>query len=164
MNDIARLLEMNWKDGVLFIAAVIIVVVFVIQKFDWIVERFGIMSKRQMAEAKQDNDIKELKDHANHTDENINKILDRIEDMKGSVDGISTQVTELQKKNDINEAARLKDRISEGYRYYNERKQWTSMEKESMEEMIKAYSQYSENSFVHSIVERDMPTWKVIDE
>ena len=64
----------------------------------------------------------------------------------------------------MNEAARLKDRISQGYRYFSQKKQWSSMEKESMEEMIRAYSQYSNNSFVHSVVERDIPTWTVIDE
>lgn len=157
-------MEMDWKNGLLFIAAVIIVAVFLIQKFDWIIERLGITSKRQQAQQKQEQDTDELKEHAKKTDENIEKIIHSIEDLQDCVHGLSDQVSGLQKKNDLNEAARLKDRISQGYRYYHQKGQWTSMEKESMEEMIRAYSQYSNNSFVHSIVERDMPTWTVIDE
>ena len=164
MGDIERILTMDWRNGVLFIAALIIVSVFIIQKFDWIIERLGIKSKRQLAEEKQDADIKVLKDHAVKTDENIDKILAGMNTLQESIQGVSNQVTVLQNKNDLNEAARLKDRIAEGYRYWHERGEWTSRDKESMEDLIKAYSQYSENSFVHSVVEKEMPTWKVIDD
>lgn len=164
MNEIRQLLEFDFQEGFLFIAALIIVAVFLIQKFDWIIERLGIKSKRQMAEEKQDADIKVLKDHAMKTDGNIDKILAGMSTLQESIQGVSNQVTILQNKNDLNEAARLKDRIAEGYRYWHERGEWTSRDKESMEDLIKAYSQYSENSFVHSVVEKEMPTWKVIDD
>ena len=164
MSEIQQLLEFDFREGFLFIAALIIVAVFLIQKFDWIIERLGIKSKRQMAEEKQDADIKVLRNHAAKTDENIDKILAGMNTLQESIQGVSNQVTVLQNKNDLNEAARLKDRIAEGYRYWHERGEWTSRDKESMEDLIKAYSQYSENSFVHSVVEKEMPTWKVIDD
>lgn len=155
---------MDWKNGILFIAALVVVAVFLIQKWDWVISRFGIISKRRLAQEKLEKDVNELKDHAKNTDENIERIIHSIDELQECIHGVSDQVSGLQKKNDLNEAARLKDRISQGYRYFHQKGQWTSMEKESMEEMIRAYSQYSENSFVHSIVERDMPTWTVIDE
>ena len=164
MSDIERILAMDWKNGVLFIAAVIIVSVFIIQKFDWIVEKIGIKSRRQLAEEKQDREIGELKNHAIKTDENIEKILNGMDELKTSINGVSEQVKELQKKSDINEAAHLKDRIAEGYRYWHERGEWTSRDKESMEDLISAYSQYSDNSFVHQVVEKEMPQWTVIDD
>lgn len=164
MSEIQQLLEFDFREGFLFIAALIIVAVFLIQKFDWIIERLGIKSKRQIAEEKQDADIKVLRNHAAKTDENIDKILAGMNTLQESIQGVSNQVTVLQNKNDLNEAARLKDRIAEGYRYWHERGEWTSRDKESMEDLIKAYSQYSENSFVHSVVEKEMPTWKVIDD
>ena len=70
----------------------------------------------------------------------------------------------MKKISDKNEAARLKDRISQGYRYFSERGEWTSMDKESMKDLIDAYSQFSQNSFVHSVVEIEMEKWKVIDD
>jgi hypothetical protein len=60
--------------------------------------------------------------------------------LQQSIEGVSEQVKVLQRKNDMNEAARLKDRIAEGYRYWHERGEWTSRDKESMEDLIKAYS------------------------
>ena len=164
MSDIEHLIAMNWRDGAIFIAALVIVAVFIIQKFDWIVERLGIVSRRQLAEEKQNNDIKELKTHAKKTDENINKLLDGMNNLQQSVQGVSDQVKALQEKNDMNEAAQLKDRIAECYRLWHERGEWTSRDKESMEDMIKAYSQYSENSFVHTVVEKEMPQWQIIDD
>ena len=164
MGELEQLFQYDLRQGFLFIAVLIVAAIFVIQKFDWIVERFGIKSKRQCAEEKQDADIKVLREHAAKTDQNIDKILSGMTNLQQSIEGVSEQVKVLQRKNDMNEAARLKDRIAEGYRYWHERGEWTSRDKESMEDLIKAYSQYSENSFVHSVVEKEMPTWKVIDE
>jgi len=46
MSDLSTLLEFDWRNGILFLAAIVIVAVFAIQKFDWIVERFGFKSRR----------------------------------------------------------------------------------------------------------------------
>ena len=164
MNDIVNLLGMDWRSGLLFVAALIIVFIWIIDKWNWIVTQFGLQTKSSRRETKQDEDIAELKEHAKKTDENFEKILSSVDGLQQSIKEVSDQVKVLQDKNDMNEAARLKDRISQGYRYYSERGKWTKMEKEAMEEMIKAYSQYSQNSFVHSIVERDLPLWTVVDD
>ena len=71
---------------------------------------------------------------------------------------------EIQKRNDENEAAVLKDRIAQMYRYINKKGSITSMEKESIEDLIKAYSRYSSNSFVHSVIEPALYNLPVIDE
>ena len=71
---------------------------------------------------------------------------------------------EIQKRNDENEAAVLKDRIAQMYRYIYKKGSMTSMEKESLEDLIKAYSRYSDNSFVHSVVEKFAATCPIVDE
>lgn len=164
MNDIKPLLEMDLKQLMFGIAALVAFLVWVIQKWDFLVSKFGIKTKRMIKEEEQDNDIKVLKEHAQKTDGNIDKILEGMKELQDSIQGVSNQVRSLQEKNDMNEAARLKDRIAQGYRYWHERGKWTSRDKESMEDMIKAYSQYSENSFVHSVVEKEMPQWEVVDD
>lgn len=163
MSEIGNVLSMDWKNGLLFIAAIIVLSVWIIQKWDFICQRFGVTTKRMMAEEKQDKDIDELKKHAEKDDANFEKIFRSIEELRLSIDTLSDQVSVLQTRNDTNEAARLKDRIGESYRYYHEKGCWTNMEKEAMEEMIHAYSQYSQNSFVHSVVEKEMLTWTVIN-
>ena len=164
MDGLKQLLATDWKNGLLFIAALIIVFVWLIQKWDFICERFGIQTKKVAKEEKQDKDIEELKAHAKKTDGNIDKIIGSIDELKGFIKELSDQVLHLQAKNDLNEAARLKDRIAQGYRYWHERGEWTSRDKEAMEDLINAYSQYSENSFVHSVVEKEMHTWKIVDD
>lgn len=164
MGDLIKFLEFDWRSGLLFVAGLMIVSVFMIQKWDWIIERFGLTSKRQLAEDKQNADIKELKDHAKKTDENIDKLFDCMQELKGAISGVSSQVQVMQKRSDENEAARIKDRVAQAYRYYHATGKITVMEKEALEENIKAYSQYSDNSFIHSVVEKELPTWDIVDE
>lgn len=164
MNDIVKIIDLDWRNGMLFIAAVIILAVFILQKTDWLAERFGITSKRKMAEEKHDHEIQELKTHALKSDENFDKVFASIRNLQTSIDAISDKVAEMQRRNDENEAARIKDRVAQAYRYYHSTGKLTKMEKEALEENIKAYSQYSSNSFIHSVVEKELPTWIVIDE
>lgn len=164
MGEIRQLLEFDFREGFLFIAALIIVAVFLIQKFDWIIERLGIKSKRQMAEEKQDMDIKELKAHAAKTDENIDKILQSVSELKTSVGDVSAQVQSLQTRIDENEISKLSDRITQNYRYYNEKQQWTAMEKWAFDNLCNSYLRAGGNSFVKNIVIPKSKEWKVIDE
>ena len=164
MSDIMHLMEMDWRNGVLFVAAIIIVIVFILQKTDWLIEKIGIKSRRQLAEEKQDRDIKELNDHAKRSDENFDKIFHSINNVKDSINTLSQQVGDMQSRAAENEAARIKDRVAQAYRYYHSVGKITRMEKDALEENIKAYSQYSDNSFIHSVVEKELPTWIVVDE
>lgn len=164
MSEIQQLLEFDFREGFLFIAALIIVAVFLIQKFDWVIERLGIKSKRQMAEEKQDIDIKELKAHAEKTDENIDKILQSVSELKTSVGDVSAQVQSLQTRIDENEISKLSDRITQNYRYYNEKQQWTAMEKWAFDNLCNSYLRAGGNSFVKNIVIPKSKEWKVIDE
>lgn len=164
MSEIQQLLEFDFREGFLFIAALIIVAVFLIQKFDWVIERLGIKSKRQMAEEKQDIDIKELKAHAEKTDENIDKILQSVSELKTSVGDVSVQVQSLQTRIDENEISKLSDRITQNYRYYNEKQQWTAMEKWAFDNLCNSYLRAGGNSFVKNIVIPKSKEWKVIDE
>lgn len=164
MSEIQQLLEFDFREGFLFIAALIIVAVFLIQKFDWVIERLGIKSKRQMAEEKQDMDIKELKAHAEKTDENIDKILQSVSELKTSIGDVSAQVQSLQTRIDENEISKLSDRITQNYRYYNEKQQWTAMEKWAFDNLCNSYLRAGGNSFVKNIVIPKSKEWKVIDE
>lgn len=165
MSDLMKFLEMDWKNGFLFIASLIVVAIFIIQKWDWIVERFGLTSKRQLEKQKQDNDINELKDHVKESETSFNKIFNSIDELKASVKELSDHVTNLQKKNDDAERNRLRDRIGQAYRYYAERGQWNSMEKEAFNGLVESYEAAGGiNGFVHEKAVPASCEWKVIDE
>lgn len=164
MGELEQLFQYDLRQGFLFIAALIVAAIFVIQKFDWIVERFGIKSKRQCAEEKQDADIKVLKEHAVKTDQNIDKILASVDELKTSIEDVSAKVQTLQTRIDENEISKLSDRITQNYRYYNEKKQWTEMERWAFNNLCNSYLRAGGNSFVRDIAIPRSKEWKVIDE
>jgi hypothetical protein len=68
MSDLEKFAALDFKSGVLFLIAILVITVLIIQKWDWIVARFGIKTKRVLDEEKQINDIEALKNHANKSD------------------------------------------------------------------------------------------------
>lgn len=100
--------------------------------------------------------------------EKIDSILDKINKMKEDTDQRFAEGEQRIKKNEEKERQRhmseLKDRIAQAYRYHNETKEITNVDFEALKGLIDAYSEYSGNSFVHEIVERDLYTWTRIDD
>lgn len=165
MSDISQILAMDWHSGILFIAALVIVAVFVIQKFDWIIERFGLTSKRQLSEERQNKEIKELKEHTLKTDENVNTLIGRVNELIDSVKTLSSQVQSMQEKTNASDRSRLKDRIGQSYRVYDQKKCWTSMEKDAFDDLIRSYEDAGgSNSFVHTVCVPQSMTWQIVDE
>lgn len=165
MGDLYKFFEMNWRSGVLFMAAVLVIAVFLIQKTDWLCERLGLTSKRRLAEEDQKKDIGELKNHAKKTDENFDKICNSIDELKASISKVSVQVKTMQDKQDETERNRLRDRIGQGYRYYEAKGEWTRLEQEAFEGLIQSYEAAGgTNGKVHQVIIPASLKWKVIDE
>lgn len=71
---------------------------------------------------------------------------------------------EMQEKMDVSERLKLKDRISQVYRYHHAKGEWTTMDKESFHGLILDYENHGgQNSFIHEICEPESCTWKIID-
>ena len=61
-------------------------------------------------------------------------------------------------------SAELKDKISQSYRYYHSLGKINDMELEALEDLIEEYeSADGENSFVHSVVQKEMYTWEKVE-
>ena len=113
--------------------------------------------------------------HEEMTNYSINRINDRkqsIEIQKELTDSqskITNRVNDICKKLDDMEEkenkrvqSEIKERIAQSYRQYNETKQISSMELEALEDLIETYEAHGgENSFVHSVVQKEMYTWEV---
>ena len=85
---------------------------------------------------------------------------------------IKKEVTLMRTQRDNDKLAEYKDKVGQSYRYYKERKfseenpvpYWNHMEKEALEGLIRQYESHGgSNSFVHSIVEPEIQTWKLVD-
>lgn len=92
------------------------------------------------------------------------ELSDRLDNFDAKLQELTSMLSIMQSKADLQERNQLKDKIREYYTYYHEVGCWNKMEKESLEGLIESYeSAGGENSFVHSIVQPEMYTWTIID-
>ena len=104
---------------------------------------------------------KELTDAQNRLSESISDISKKIDDMKRNTD---ERFMESERKNNKRIRAELKDKISQSYRYYHELEKINDMELEALEDLIEEYEEADgKNSFVHSVVQKEMYAWEKID-
>ena len=121
-------------------------------------------------------DLKQLHEkHKEDTKQSIkhDKIIkEDLRDLSETILQIKDEVTLMRTQRDGDKLAEYKDKIGESYRFYSMRKYsdeepvpyWNHMEKEALKGLITQYEIHGgSNSFVHSIVEPKMETWKVID-
>lgn len=162
-TDIQRLTEIDFKLA--FTYAIIIMAGIVALKE--LVTKFctaiGLEMPWLRKEREQRERIDNLQKTQIQTEEQIKSLVNTVDNIQDMVTELSSSVNTMREKSNANEAARLKDRISQSYRYFHEKGEWTAMEKESFKDLIAAYTQYSENSFVHSVCEVECESWRVVD-
>lgn len=104
---------------------------------------------------------KELTDAQSKLSESLSDISRKIDDMQRSTD---ERFIESERKNNKRIRAELKDKISQSYRYYHSLGKINDMELEALEDLIEEYEEADgENSFVHSVVQKEMYTWEKIE-
>ena len=105
---------------------------------------------------------KELTDAQNKLSESISNISKKIDDMQRNTD---ERFMESERKNNKRIRAELKDKISQSYRYYHSLGKINDMELEALEDLIEEYeSADGKNSFVHSVVQKEMYTWEKVSQ
>lgn len=159
-----NLKNMSAYNLVLIIIAIILIIGLVIGitiKLYNVVERYrkarnSIEEKDNIID-KHTKNIQELKQDSLAMKDNIKTINEKI-------DTLYDTLIKINENQNEREMANLKDRIRQSYSYYNNKKEWNSMERESLEGLIQSYENCGgENSFVHSVVEKEMYNWKIID-
>lgn len=87
-----------------------------------------------------------------------------LENVNGKLDDLAQALKDMQDKEDFKERSKLKDRISQSYRFYHKEQKWNKMDQEAFNDLIKAYeASGGPNSFVHSVCEPESLTWEIID-
>jgi hypothetical protein len=124
-----------------------------------------------MAESRKDRKAlhDEMKQYATNRINDRQQSLEIQRELKGSqneitdkVDNISKKLNEMEKKENKRVQSEIKERIAQSYREYKKTKKITSEELEALEDLIETYETHGgENSFVHSLVQKEMYTWEV---
>ena len=90
------------------------------------------------------------------------ELTDSQNKLTNKVDDICKKLIDMEEKENKRVQSEIKERIAQSYRQYNETKQISSMELEALEDLIETYEAHGgENSFVHSVVQKEMYTWEV---
>lgn len=93
--------------------------------------------------------------------ESISDIAEKIDQMQSLT---NQRFQQSEQKNNKRIRAELKDKISQSYRYYHALGSINDMELEALEDLIEEYEEADgENSFVHSVVQKEMYTWNKCD-
>lgn len=91
----------------------------------------------------------------------VQGLVEKFDEFK--TDTVSRFDTNEEKENK-RDRAKLKNSISEIYRYHHSTGQINDIELETLEDLIEEYeSAGGENSFVHSLVQKEMYTWEKIE-
>lgn len=98
--------------------------------------------------------------------ENISKLINSLEKKLTEMqDNTDKRFKENEEKENGRVQAELKYKIGQSYRYYHDIKKINDIEMETLEGLIKTYEDYGgKNSFVHSLVQKEMYTWEHIDK
>ena len=190
MDTITKLTTLDFSSIFISVFIILIGIKTIVSLFEWVVEELGLDNKwtRKKREDHEFfhfyyNSLKELseehkKDMKDLYDNNIiYREQSRIsrEELKKSINDIFDKLDEMQEKTDKrfeeNEKntnrrirAELKDKIGQSYRYYHKIGKINDMELEALEDLIKEYeSVKGENSFVHSVVQKEMYTWEQVE-
>lgn len=104
---------------------------------------------------------KKLTDTQNKLSDSLSIISKKIDDMQRNTD---ERFIESERRNNKRIRAELKDKISQSYRYYHSLGKINDMELEALEDLIEEYEEAEgKNSFVHSVVQKEMYTWEKIE-
>lgn len=104
---------------------------------------------------------KELTVSQERISESINSLSDKLAEMQ---ENTNKRFKENDEKQNKRIQAELKDKIGQSYRYYHNVKQINDIELETLEGLIQTYEDYGgTNSFVHSLVQKEMYTWEHVD-
>ena len=142
----------------IIVIAAVLCVQFLIKLYDWIIQRFGISTKGMRREQMQTEAIEKLK-------EEVDTIKTEQTGIKEIICKLDKDITYMQQKQDETDRSRIKDRISQMYRYYKEKKEWTSMEKEAFDDLIKSYEAAGgKNSFLHTVCVPASEEWSIVDQ
>ena len=104
---------------------------------------------------------KELTEAQGKISKSVDRIFDKVATLKEDTD---RRFEESEAKQNRRVQAEIKDKIAQLYRRYHSTSTIKAIELESLKDLIRTYEEHGgKNSFVHSLVEKEMYTWKVVD-
>ena len=91
----------------------------------------------------------------------IDCVFNRLDEMQKQTD---ERFAQSEAKTNKRVQSDIKERIAQSYRRYDKAKKISHMELEALEDLIDTYESFGgKNSFVHSVVQKEMYTWELTE-
>ena len=157
--------------GLFMIMAAIIAMVEIIGKFSNIIGKpvKWVQKKNEdhellMRTAKGLDELNKRHDESVEQSIRHDKIIrDDLTSVSDKVDAVSAQITNMQKKIDDTEMAKLKDTLISYYRKYKDIGEWTQLESDAFWDLFRSYESHGGNGFMHSTVEPVMRELRIVE-
>lgn len=174
MDTIIELFKMDIPSvviGLFMIMAAIIAMVEIIGKFSNIIGKpvKWVQKKNEdhellMRTAKGLDELNKRHDESVEQSIRHDKIIrDDLTSVSDKVDAVSAQITNMQKKIDDTEMAKLKDTLISYYRKYKDIGEWTQLESDAFWDLFRSYESHGGNGFMHSTVEPVMRELRIVE-
>ena len=123
------------------------------------IEKLGKEVKQN--QLNRDKELLQYRDDSRKIRDEMYKIMDgQAKDIKD----LTKAMSEMREKDSKTRRAELKEKIEKLYRECHPCMSCTSMQLEVLKELIEEYEEHGGvNSFVHSIVEKEMYNWEIVD-
>lgn len=103
---------------------------------------------------------KELVDTQTEMSNRLTDIANKLDQMKRDTD-VRFKISEEKQNKHVQ--SNIKEKIAKSYKRYHIAGKISQMELEALEDLISTYETYGgENSFVHSVVQKEMYTWEIV--
>ena len=154
-QNLALLQEKSEKDDRALEVAFEVFVDEVRESFEQVHKKFEETNEVQLKRREQSLEIQK---QLNNKIDSICHVLDEMQKNTNERFAQSEEKTNKRVQSDI------KERIAQSYRRYGKAKTISRMELEALEDLIDTYESFGgENSFVHSVVQKEMYTWEVTE-
>ena len=164
MNDIKAMFEIDFQSVMLALVTFMLGFIALRKACTEALGWLGLETKFMRDRRVQKEDIEYLKQHSGEQDQKIDNITNAINKLGNQVEELATKVEECHKKNAEAERSKLGDRLTQSFRYYNEKKCMTSMEKWAFDNLVKAYGDMGGDGYIDEVVVPASLTWKIVDE
>lgn len=125
----------------------------------------SIESLSKVVKQNQENRDKELLQYRDDSRKIRDKMYEVMNRQSESIEKLKETVLEIQRINSETTKAEIKERIERIYRECTHEQACTEMQLETLRDLIVEYERHGGvNSFVHSMVEKEMYHWDVVNE
>lgn len=186
MDAIKESINLDYAYIFISVFTILVGIKFAVSLFEWFVNKLGLETKWMREKREEQELLAQTSKTVNALSENLNLLTQKHKqdiqeiyennlkyreqsqeiraDLKNNIEKVSQKIDEMTDRNNRRIQAELKDRIGQSYRYYHEKQKINDIEFEALEDLISSYeSSGGSNSFVHTIVQKEMYTWEKVD-